>query len=47
MIIVARKTIGLRKLSPFAYLFGLFIILVLIQHFGQLAVRTHFKTGSE
>lgn len=44
MIIVAKKDNWFTEaVTFFAYLFGLFIILVLIQYFGQLIVRTHFR----
>lgn len=45
MIIVVKKDKWFAEaITFFAYLFGLFIILVLVQHFGQLIFKTHFKT---
>jgi signal transduction histidine kinase len=44
VIIVARKNNWFpESVTFFAYLFGLLVVLVLIQHFGHLILKTHFK----
>ncbi len=44
VVVVARKNNWFSEsITFFAYLFGLFIVLVLILHFGNLVLKTHFK----
>ncbi|MEP6846421.1 MAG: HAMP domain-containing sensor histidine kinase, partial [Panacibacter sp.] len=44
VVVVARKNIwGKEAVTFFAYLFGILIILIAIQHFGGLVFKTHFK----
>lgn len=44
VVVVARKNIWLKEaITFFAYLFGLLILLVAVQHFGSLIFKTNFK----
>ncbi|MBG9376552.1 HAMP domain-containing histidine kinase [Panacibacter sp. DH6] len=44
VVVVARKNIwGKEAITFFAYLFGLLIVLVALQHFGGLIFETHFR----
>jgi len=44
IIVIARKNNWFpESVTFFAYLFGLLVLLVLVQHFGHLILKTHFK----
>ena len=44
VIVLVRKNNWFpESITFFAYLFGLLIVLILLQHFGQLILQTHFK----